>query len=188
MGINVSMLDENFLTSGNLSTFDTIVVGVRASEARPDFIENHKRLMEYVNNGGNLIVQYQQTNYVSENLPPFPAKMRSRVTDETAPVQILAPDHQVFTFPNHITSEDFDGWTQERNLYAFTTFDDRYKPLLQTADPGENPQQGGQVYAKIGKGHYIYTAYAWFRQLPAGVPGAYRMFANLISLPKAPQP
>ena len=112
--------------------------------------------------------------------------MASRVADETAPVRILAASHPIFTFPNRISEADFNGWVQERNLYAFTTFDGRYVPLLETADPGEPPQRGGQVYARIGKGHYVYTAYAWFRQLPAGVPGAYRMFANLISLPKAP--
>ena len=87
---------------------------------------------------------------------------------------------------NRIGASDFDGWVQERTLYAFTTFDPRYTPLLETADAGEPPQRGGEVYARLGKGHYIYTAYAWFRQLPAGVPGAYRQFANLISLPKAP--
>jgi hypothetical protein len=116
---------------------------------------------------------------------PFPAEMASRVTDETAPVRILKPDHPLFTFPNRITEADFNGWVQERNLYAFTTFDKRYIPLLESGDPGEPPQRGGEVYARVGKGHYVYTAYAWFRQLPAGVPGAYRMFANLISLPKA---
>jgi hypothetical protein len=102
-------------------------------------------------------------------------------------VKILAPAHPVFTYPNRITSADFDGWVQERNLYAFTTFDKRYAPLLETVDPGEPPQQGGELYAELGKGRYVYTAYAWFRQLPAGVPGAYRQFANLISLSKAPR-
>jgi hypothetical protein len=112
----------------------------------------------------------------------------SRVTDESAPVRILAPGHPALTFPNQITAADFDGWVQERNLYAFTSFDrQRYTALLETADPGEPAQQGGEVYAELGKGRYVYTAYSWFRQLPAGVPGAYRQFANLISLSKAPR-
>src|SRR4029453_14045819 len=106
-------------------------------------------------------------------------------TDETAPVTILAPDHPLFTFPNRITTTDFEGWVQERNLYAFNAFDMRYTPRLETVDPGEPPQRGGEVYADVGKGRYVYTSYSWFRQLPAGVPGAYRMFANLVSLSKA---
>ena len=129
-----------------------------------------------------MIVLYQQLDYAARNLAPFPAQMASRVTDETAPVQILAPDHPVFTTPNRITNEDFRDWVQERNLYAFTTFDSQYTPLLESHDPGEPPQSGGEVYARLGKGQYVYTAYAWFRQLPAGVPGAYRQFANLVSL------
>jgi len=108
--------------------------------------------------------------------------MASRVTDQTAPVRILAPQHPVFTTPNAISEADFADWVQERNLYAFTTFDPQYTPLLETADPGEPLQNGGQVYVKIGKGHFVYSAYAWFRQLPAGVRGAYRQFANLVSL------
>ncbi len=186
MGLEVAMLDADELRAGDLSRFDTIVVGVRASEALPDFVGHHARLLDYVRAGGTLVVQYQQTGYVRWGLTPYPAEMRSRVSDERAPVRILEPDHPVFTFPNRITGADWDGWVQERNLYAFTGFDDRFTPLLESRDPGEAAQQGGQVYARLGRGHYVYTAYAWFRQLPAGVPGAYRMFANLLSLPKAP--
>jgi NPCBM-associated, NEW3 domain of alpha-galactosidase len=187
MGVPVTLIDDEMLATADLGSFDTIVVGIRASETRPAFVANHRRLLEYVERGGTLIVQYQQNDYVARNLPPYPAEMSSRVTDETAPVTILVPTHPVFTFPNRIGPKDFDGWVQERNLYAFTKFDPRYTPLFETADPGEPPQRGGEVYARVGKGHYIYTAYAWFRQLPAGVPGAYRLFANLISLPKAPR-
>jgi hypothetical protein len=189
MGVDVTVLDEATIARGDLSRFDTIVVGVRASEARPDFVNEHARLMQFVTQGGTLVVQYQQTDYLARNLPPYPGASgpagNSRVTDELAPVTMLAPDHPVFTFPNRITAADFEGWVQERNLYAFPAPDARYTALLETADPGEAPQRGGQVYAAIGKGHYVYTAYAWFRQLPAGVPGAYRQFANLISLPRA---
>jgi hypothetical protein len=187
MGVPVTLVDDPTLASGDLSAFDVIVVGIRASEARPAFVANHARLLDYVERGGTLIVQYQQNDYVVRGLPPYPAQMNSRVVDETAPVRVLAPSHAVFTFPNRIGPRDFDGWVQERNLYAFTTFDERYVPLLESADAGEPPQRGGEVYARIGKGHYVYTAYAWFRQLPAGVPGAYRLFANLLSLPKAPR-
>jgi LmbE family N-acetylglucosaminyl deacetylase len=182
MGLNAAFLDEDALAAGELSGFDTIVVGIRASEARPDFVAATGRLLDYVRGGGTLIVQYQQNDYVARNLPPFPAHMASRVTDETAEVKILAPTHRIFTTPNRIGPEDFTGWVQERNLYAFTTFDPQYTALLESHDPGEPPQQGGEVYARLGKGQYVYTAYAWFRQLPAGVPGAYRMFANLVSL------
>ncbi|MGH9346243.1 MAG: PIG-L family deacetylase [Vicinamibacterales bacterium] len=185
MGVPVTMIDDDTLATGDLSRFDTIVVGIRAAEARPAFAASHGRLLDYAERGGTLVVQYQQNEYVARNLPPYPAQLSSRVTDETAPVTILAPDHPVFTFPNRIGPADFDGWVQERNLYAFATFDPRYTPLLETADPGEPPQRGGQVYARVGRGHYIYTAYSWFRQLPAGVPGAYRLVANLVSLPKA---
>jgi hypothetical protein len=110
----------------------------------------------------------------------------ARVVDERAPVRVLAPAHPAFNFPNRITAADWEGWVQERNLYNFTTFDPGYTPLLESHDQGEAEQTGGQVHARIGRGHYVYTSYAWFRQLPAGVPGAYRLFANLLSLPKAP--
>lgn len=182
MGLDVTLLDESALSTGDLSRFGTIVAGINASTARPDFVASMPRLFDYVRKGGTLIVQYQHPDYVQGNLTPFPAQMASRVTDETAPVSILSPDHPVFTVPNRIGPDDFRGWVQERNLFAFTTFDPRFTALLESHDAGEPPQRGGEVYAQLGKGHYVYTAYAWFRQLPAGVPGAYRMFANLVSL------
>jgi LmbE family N-acetylglucosaminyl deacetylase len=182
MGLQVELLDEETLAAGDFSRFDVIVVGIRASEARPDFVASNGRLLDFVRRGGTLIVQYQQPDYAARNLPPYPVEYASRVTDETAPVTILQPQHPVFTTPNRIGPADWEGWVQERNLYAFSAFDDRYLPLLETADAGEPPQRGGEVYAEIGNGRYVYTAYAWFRQLPAGVPGAYRMFANLLSL------
>jgi len=190
MGIDVTMIDPEMLAAGDLSRFDTIVVGIRASETRPDFVANNRRLLQFVERGGALIVQYQQGEYIANGLEPYPAEEKGnpRVTDENAAVRILVPNHAVFTFPNRITTADFNGWVQERNLYSFSDFDARrYTPLLESADPGEEPQRGGELYAEIGKGRYIYTSYAWFRQLPAGVPGAYRQFANLISLSKAPR-
>lgn len=186
MGLKVTMLGEEDLSSGDLSRFDTIVVGVRASEVRPDFVANTSRLLDFVRAGGALIVQYQRPDYVDLGLAPFPAKMAARVTDETAPVRILQPQHQAFNFPNKIGPADWEGWVQERSLYNFTTFDPSYAPLIESRDEGEEAQRGGEVYAEIGRGKYVYTSYAWFRQLPSGVPGAYRLFANLISLSAKP--
>ncbi len=196
MGVSVTMLEEKDLSTGDLSKFDTIVVGVRASQVRPDFTANNNRLLDFVKNGGTLIVQYQQQEYVRNNLPPFPAKMdivingtqrisNVRVVDENAPVKILQPSNPVFNFPNKITKTDFANWVQERNLYNFSEFDAKYTPLLESHDEGEPENGGGMVYTEIGKGKYIYSSYSWFRQLPRGVPGAYRIFANMLSLPKS---
>ena len=182
MGLPVTLLDDDALAAADLDVYDTIVVGIRASEARPAFVAANTRLLEYVKGGGTLIVQYQQTDYSARSLAPFPGQIGVRVTDETAPVTVLEPSHPAFTTPNRIGPADFADWVQERNLYAFSTFDPQYTALLETVDPGEKPQRGGELYARIGKGQYVYTAYAWFRQLPAGVPGAYRLFANLVSL------
>jgi len=180
MGLSVQLLNETDLTSGDLSGFTTIVVGIRAAQVRQDFVANHQRLIDYVQKGGNLIVQYQRPDY--ETLLPFPAKLGARVADENAKITILDPTNPVFNFPNRITDEDFEGWVQERSLYAFTTFDASYKPLLEAHDANEPENKGGLVIAQIGKGKYIYCSYAFFRQLPAGVPGAYRIFANLLGL------
>ncbi len=196
MGLNVTMLEEADLTTGDLSKFDTIVVGIRASQVREDFVANNNRLIDFVKNGGTLIVQYQQQDFIGKNLPPFPAKMdiqingaqrisNVRVTDENAPVKILEPANPVFNFPNKITQSDFDNWVQERNLYNLTTLDAQYKPLLESHDEGDPESNGGLVYAKIGRGNYVYNSYSFFRQLPNGVPGAYRLMANLLSLPRA---
>ena len=187
MGVPVTLIDSEMLSTGDLSRFDTIVVGVRASEARPDFVANTLRLRQYMERGGTMVVQYQQGDYAQRGLAPFPGVIGARVTDETAAVRILQPSHPRFQFPNAIVPGDFADWVQERNLYAFSTFDPQYTPLLESGDPNEDVNRGGELYADIGKGRYIYTSYAWFRQLPAGVPGAYRLFANLLSLSKAPR-
>ncbi len=187
MGLPVTMLSEDGLSIGDLSRYDTIVVGVRASQVRPDFVANNVRLTDYVRGGGTLIVQYQRPDYVEKGLAPFPAKIGERVTDEDAIVTILQPQHPAFNFPNKITPEDWENWVQERTLYNMTALDPKYIPLLESHDPHEPAQNGGEVYAEIGRGKYVYTSYAWFRQLPEGVPGAYRLFANLLSLAKAPQ-
>jgi LmbE family N-acetylglucosaminyl deacetylase len=198
LGLDVTMLGEKELSTGDLSQFDTIIVGIRASQTRPDFVANNGRLLDFARNGGTLIVQYQQHEYVQNNLQPFPASMTGvtrgnqrisnlRVTDENAKVTILVPDHPIFNYPNKITDADWANWVQERNLYSFSTFDPQYTALAESNDEGEDPVRGGMVYAKLGKGQYLYTSYSWFRQLPAGTPGAYRIFANILSLAKAPK-
>jgi len=187
LGLDLSMLSEKELSTGDLNRYDTIVVGVRASQVRPDFVANNQRLIDFVRAGGTLIVQYQQYEFVRKNLPPFPAKMErnSRTVDENAKVTILEPNHPVFSFPNKISDKDFLHWVQERHLYSFTEWDQKYTPLLESHDEGEDEAKGGMLYAEIGKGKYIYSSYSWFRQLPNGVPGAYRIFANMLSQPKA---
>jgi hypothetical protein len=182
LGVPVTLLTPDDVASGDLSKYDTIMVGVRASEVRPDFVANHARLIDYVRAGGTMIVQEQHEVYTQKSLAPFPAEIGSRVTDEEAPVRILAPTHPVFTTPNRITQADFQNWRQERNAYGFQKFDAQYTPLLESHDPWDTEQKGGLVYAQIGKGHYVYSAYSWFRELPDGVPGAYRIVANLVSL------
>ena len=179
------MFDERTLATGDLSKFDTIIVGIRAYQVRQDLIANNKRLLEFVSNGGTLVVQYQLPGtYAQQNLTPFPTQMGPRVVDENAAVTIMEPTHPIFNLPNKITSEDFKGWVQERNLYNFVQMDSRYIGLLESHDAGEAENKGGLVVADIGKGKYVYCSYSLFRQLPAGVPGAYRLLANLVSLPK----
>lgn len=182
MGLNVEMVSDDRLRSGDLSIFDAIVVGIRASEVRPDFVANNVRLLDYARNGGTLIVQYQRPAYAP--LAPFPAQMGPRVADENAPVRIMVPEHSIFNYPNKITNTDFEGWVQERNLYNFSAMDPKYTGLLESHDPGEAENTGGLVIADIGKGKYIYCSYSLFRQLPAGVPGAYRLLANMLSVAK----
>ncbi|MEP7148443.1 MAG: PIG-L family deacetylase [Acidobacteriota bacterium] len=182
LGIAVEDIDAATLASADLSRFDTIVVGIRAYQVRPDLVANNQRLLDFVKNGGTLIVQYQlPQTYAQQDLTPFPTQMGPRVVDENAWVTILYPAHPIFNFPNKITSADFEGWVQERNLYNFSTMDAKYVGLLESHDAGEPENKGGLVVADIGKGKYIYCSYSLFRQLPAGVPGAYRLLANLLS-------
>jgi hypothetical protein len=182
LNLDVTMLNEEDLASGDLSKYQTIVVGIRATQVRPDLVANNGRLLDYVRNGGTVIMQYQQQEYINLKVTPFPAQMAARVVDENAKITILQPQHPAFNTPNKITEDDWAGWVQERNLYSFTTFDSQWTPLLEAHDAGEPENKGGMMYAEIGKGKYVYTTYAFFRQLPAGVPGAYRLWANLLSL------
>jgi hypothetical protein len=185
IGIRVDMLDEVALAFGDLSKYDAITVGIRAYELRPDLLRANARLLDYVKRGGTLLVQYQRDFAWNEELPaPFKATMpeqTSRVTDANSPVRFLAPEDALLNSPNKITAADFRGWVQERGLYFWGTFDAKYTPVLGLTDPGEAETKGSLVYAHDGKGLYIYTGLSFFRELPAGVPGAYRLFVNLLS-------
>jgi LmbE family N-acetylglucosaminyl deacetylase len=188
LGINVHFLSSEDLANGNLAKFDAIILGVRAYAAREDLKTNNGRVLEYVKNGGIVIVQYNTPEY-DHNYGPFPYKMGQNpeeVTDEGSQVAILAPDNPVFNWPNKITSKDFENWVEERGSKFLESWDSAYEPMIETHDPGQEPQKGGWLDANYGKGVYIYNAYAFYRQLPEGVPGAYRIFANMISLAKNP--
>jgi hypothetical protein len=182
IGLNVEMLSESDLGSSDLSRFDVIVVGIRAYQVRPDVVANNKRLLDFAGNGGTLIVQYQLPSFAQQGVMPYAAQMGPRVADENAAVHILQPEHPAFNVPNKITADDFTGWVQERNLYNFSTYDSNYAGLLESHDAGEPANNGGLVVADVGSGKYVYCSYSMFRQLPAGVAGAYRLFANLLSL------
>jgi hypothetical protein len=164
-------------------------LGVRTYAVREDLKANNGRILDYVKNGGVVIVQYNTPEY-DHNYGPYPYKMGSEpqeVTDEHSKVEITAPKNPVFTWPNKITSKDFEDWVEERGSKFLESWDASYEPLLETHDPGQAPQKGGLLYAKYGKGIYIYNAFAFYRQMPEGVPGAYRIFANMVSLAKNPQ-
>jgi LmbE family N-acetylglucosaminyl deacetylase len=195
LGVRVEMLDAAALAFGDLSHLDAIVVGVRAYELRSDLPGANQRLMEYVSNGGTLVVQYQRDfAWNRYTYAPYPAKIGGsgpgaplpRVTDENSPVKFLKPDDQLLNSPNKITQADFKGWVQERGLYFWTAFDPKYTALLAMNDPGESEQKGALVYTRCGKGTYIYTGIAFFRELPEGVPGPYRLFVNLLSASRVP--
>ena len=204
LGIHVEQLDAAALNFGDLSKYNTIVVGVRAYELRPELAGANQRLLDYVSKGGTLVVQYQREfawdkfkyapypALISPPVPPAkggepPAAPRPlpRIIDENSPVKFLKPPDPLLNRPNKITQDDFKGWVQERGLYFWTQFDSKYTPLLAMNDPGEPELNGGLVYTRYGKGSYIYTGLAFFRQLPEGVPGAYRLFVNLLGASRA---
>ena len=184
LGFGVHMITSEELASGDLSRYHTIVVGIRAYDVRTDIRQFNSRLLDYVDKGGTLLVQYEQDTrgFNQGHYAPFSLTLsRDRVTVEEAPVQVLAPDNPILHAPNQITQRDFAGWVQERGLYFASQWDSHYEPLLASNDPGEEALKGGLLVAHDGKGLYIYTGYAFFRQVPAGVPGAIRLFANLVS-------
>lgn len=186
MGYEVTLLGDRELMRNNLSVYDAIITGIRAYNTSAWLNNHHEKLMRYVENGGNLIVQYN----TSTNIGPIRARIgpysfgiaRTRVSDENAPVSFLKPDHQVLNFPNKITQDDFKGWVQERSIYHAADSSGKFEKILSMADPDERQDDGSLVIAKYGKGYFTYTGIVFFRQLPAGVPGAYRLLANIIAL------
>jgi LmbE family N-acetylglucosaminyl deacetylase len=193
LGCMVTMLTDSDLSHGDLSKFDAVVTGVRAFNTRPALKTNLDRLLQFAEAGGTVVVQYN----VMENpifrgddgslnrTGPYPLKVgRDRVTVEDSPVKILKPDHRLMTIPNRITQSDFEGWLQERGLYFASEWDPKYETMLEMNDPGEKPLAGGLLYARTGKGAYVFCPLSFFRELPAGVPGAYRLFANFVSAGK----
>lgn len=188
MGYKVVMITDEQLQNGNLNEFPAIVLGVRAFNTNEKLQQYKQRVFDYVKEGGNLIVQYNTNSFagpLKEQVSPVPFKLsRDRVTIEEAPVTFLLPEHPVLNFPNKITNTDFDGWIQERGIYFATEIDSSFECPLSMNDPKEKPNKGSLIIAKYGKGNYVYTGLAFFRQLPAGVPGAYRLFANILSLEK----
>jgi LmbE family N-acetylglucosaminyl deacetylase len=183
LGMDVTVIEAGKLATTDLAQYGSIVLGIRAYDTQKDLAANNQKLLGWVSAGGTLIVQYNTSvgDFNDGKFTPYPATLsRARVSVEEAPVEILAPEDSIFTSPNQITQKDFDGWVQERGLYFMDQWDDRFKPLLSTHDPGESAQKGGLLRAQYGKGTYIYTGYAFFRQLPAGVPGAIRLYVNLL--------
>jgi hypothetical protein len=182
-GYRVTLIEDAELASGDLSRYDAIVTGVRAYNAREALKRNSQRVLDYVEQGGTLVVQYNTADRtLHRGFAPFPLELgRDRVTVEEAPVDFADPASPLLTTPNRIAARDFEGWVQERGLYFASTWGPEYQTVLSSTDPGEKPVAGGLLWARHGKGIFIYTGYAFFRQLPAGVPGAYRLFINLVS-------
>ena len=190
LGLEVTLLTPDDVARGNLQQYGTIVLGIRAYDTRDDVKKNNQRLLDYARNGGTLMVQYNTdpTSFNAGNYMPYAADLsRGRVSVEESPITVLDPKSPVFHYPNPIAESDFAGWVQERGLYFMDKWDDHYTPLLACNDPSESPQKGGLLVAPLGNGHYIYNAYAFFRQLPFGVPGAIRLYVNLLSVGHEPK-
>ena len=190
LGARVDLLDEAALADPDaLTGLDAIVVGTRAYAVRPDLLEHNQRLIEYARAGGNLVILYQTQEFVPEEMAPYPASLprgAEEVSEEDAPVRLLLPDHPVITAPNRITEADFDGWVEQRGSKFFTEWDPAYTPLVETHDQSQAPQEGIWLTAEVGEGHYTYLALALHRQLPYGVPGAFRILSNVLSPRGAP--
>jgi hypothetical protein len=186
LGVDVELLGPDRVRLGDFAGFDAIVLGVRAYESREDLRAAAEQLLDYAEAGGVVVAQYNRESLGA--LPPLPLEVggtNPRVTDQNAPVRILEPGAPMFTTPNRIDASDFEGWVQERGLYFGEEWDAGYVPLLEMNDPGEDPLRGSLLAAPVGQGAFVYTALSFFRQWDAGVPGAYRLFANLISLDPA---
>ncbi len=191
LGLPLELVEGAALEHGNLVGYDAIVVGPRASETDPALARANGRLLEYARDGGLVLVQYQQYPWIEGGHAPFGltiARPHGRVTDETSPVRLLVPEHPVFQHPNPIGEADWQGWVQERGLYFAETWGEPFQPLLALQDPGQPELAGSLLVAPVGRGAFVYTGLAFFRQLPAGVPGALRLFANLLALAEEPSP
>ncbi|MBT8243852.1 MAG: PIG-L family deacetylase [Winogradskyella sp.] len=186
IGYRVTIIKPEQITAKNLSNFDAIVVGIRAYNILDELKFKQKYLLDFVKDGGNLIVQYNTSRRIKvDNIAPYELKLsRDRVTDENAKIRILEPNHPLLNFPNKITEQDFEGWVQERGLYFPNKWSEEFTPLFSSNDKGESPKDGSLLVAKYGKGNYIYTGLSFFREFPAGVSGAYRLFANMLSAGK----
>ncbi|MBW1298743.1 PIG-L family deacetylase [Aquimarina litoralis] len=187
IGYQVTTISPESISQKTLEPFDAIVVGIRAYNTVEELKFGQKYLLEYVKNGGNLVIQYNTNRRlkVTDNLGPYPLKLsRDRVTDENAAIKLLAKDHAVLNTPNKITNKDFEGWVQERGLYFPNEWSNEYTPIIAANDKGESSKKGALLVAKYGKGYYVYTGLSFFREFPAGVSGAYRLFANMLSLGK----
>ncbi len=188
LGATIEPIDADALAFGDLSKYNVIVTGVRAYERRADLRANNRRLIEYAEQGGTVLVQYNKSEFNLAQYGPYPAKVSdNRVTDETAPVEVLAPENSIFTTPNRIGPDAWAGWVQERGLYFLGEKDPRYVDLVRLEDPfpyNPGPKTGALVEAAVGRGRWIYIGLGLWRQLPAGTDGAYRLMANLLSLGK----
>jgi len=185
LGMNIHKIQDAEIAHGDLSVYDAVIVGPNAYLLRSQVAENSHRLLEYIEKGGSLIVQYHTFGYQNHGFAPYPFKYsrpHDRVTDENASITILAPENPLFNYPNKITQKDFDNWAHDRGLYFFGQWDERYTPLLSCADAGESEKKGGLMYCEYGKGMYFYSGYSLYRQLPAGVSGAFRLLFNMLSM------
>jgi hypothetical protein len=187
LGTQVQLLTAADLSAGKFSQFDAIIIGTRAYAVRQDLNTYNQSLLAYAKNGGHLIVLYQTPEFVPDAMAPYPAKLPNNseeVSEENAPVKILAVNHPVLKYPNKITTADFENWVEQRGSKFFSEWDSTYVPIISSNDAGQKPQSGGWLMAKYGTGNYTYFAYSLHRQLPYGVPGAYRLLANLVSYGK----
>ena len=184
IGYDVTLLDKDDVVADRLNSFDAVLIGVRAFNTLPWLAFKNTELFEFVKQGGNVIVQYNTSHrLVTQDVAPYALTLsRDRVTVENSEVKFLAPKHSVLNYPNKITSEDMDGWVQERGLYFPNKWSEEFIPILGMNDPGEEETKGSLLVAKYGKGYYCYTGLSFFRELPAGVPGAYKLLVNMISL------
>jgi len=183
VGYEVDLLKKDDINLNNLLNYDALIIGIRAFNINKSLPEIKPIIMEFMNEGGNVIVQYNTSRGIDvNNFAPYPFKLsRNRVSQENSVVEILDNTHPALNFPNKINLYDFDGWVQERGLYFPNQWSEKYETIISSNDINEDSNHGGILISKVGKGHFIYTSYSWFRQLPAGVGGAYKLFSNLIS-------